>query len=93
MPSPKRQLKHMTKMLNLTPDQQQQILPVLQDQHRKMKGIWKDSSLSPQQRREQMRTVMMNTHQKVGAILTPEQRQQMKQMMQQRRERMQIASR
>ena len=88
MPSPKKQLKRLTRRLNLTPDQQQQILPILQDQHRKMKGIWNDSSLSPQQRREQMRTAMMDTHQKVNAILTPEQRQQMKQMMQQRRDRM-----
>ena len=86
--SAKRQLKRMTKQLNLTPDQQQQMLPILQDQHAKMKAMHEDTSLTPQQRREQGRTLMQDTHQKLEAIMTDSQKQQFEQTMQQRRQRM-----
>jgi len=84
--SAKHQLKQLTKELNLTPEQQQQMLPILQDQHKKMKAMKEDTSLSPQQRREQARTTMQDTHQKLEAIMTDSQKQQFEQTMQQRRE-------
>ncbi len=87
-PSPKRQLRHLTKMLNLTQDQQQQMLPILQDQHKRMESLRNDHNLDPQQRRAQMRDAMMETHQKLEALMTATQKQQFEQAMQQRRERM-----
>lgn len=86
--SAQRQLKHMTKTLNLTADQQQQMLPILQDLHSKMKGMHENTSLSPQQRREQGRTLMQDTNQKLEAIMTDSQKQQFEQQMQQRHQRM-----
>ncbi len=87
-PSPERQLRHLTKMLNLTSDQQQQMLPIMQDQHKQMDTIRNNTALSPQQRRQQMRTAMMDTHQKLEALMTDTQKQQFEQAMQQRRDHM-----
>jgi Spy/CpxP family protein refolding chaperone len=87
-PSPEHQLRHLTKMLNLTSDQQTQMLPILQDQHKRMESLRNDQNLDPQQRRAQMRDAMMETHQKLEALMTATQKQQFEQMMQQRREHM-----
>lgn len=87
-PSAKRQLKRMTKMLSLTADQQQQMLPILQDQQSKMMAMHNDTSMSPDQRREQRKTLMMDTHQKLEAIMTDSQKQQFEEHMQQRHSRM-----
>ena len=88
-PSPERQLQQMTKMLNLTSDQQQQMLPILQDQQKQMATIRSNSALSPQDRRQQMRSAMMDSRQKQEAIMTDSQKQQFEQAMQQRRSHMQ----
>ena len=87
-PTPEHQLRHLTKMLNLTSDQQQQMLPIMQDQHKRMDTIRNNTALSPQQRRQQMRTAMMETHQKLEALMTDTQKQQFEQAMQQRRDHM-----
>ncbi|MEO6964731.1 MAG: hypothetical protein ABI076_02395 [Acidobacteriaceae bacterium] len=86
--SPENQLKRLTKKLNLTPDQQQQILPILQDRDTQMKTMRDDTSLSQQQRREQGRTLMQNTNQKIEAVLNDTQKQQFEQQNQRRREHM-----
>lgn len=86
--SPQRRLKRMTKMLNLTADQQQQMLPILQDQQQQMKSMHEDTSLSPEQRRQQGRTLMKDTNQKLEALMTDSQKQQYEQHMQQRRDHM-----
>ena len=87
-PSPERQLKHLTKMLNLSSDQQQQMLPILQDQHKRMESIRSHSALNPDQRHQQMRGAMMDTHQKLEALMTDSQKRQFEQDMQQRHDRM-----
>jgi periplasmic protein CpxP/Spy len=87
-PSPQRQLARLTKMLNLTSDQQQQMLPILQDQQKQMDTIRSNSALSPQERRQQMRAAMMDSRQKQEAIMTDSQKQQFEQAMQQRRDHM-----
>lgn len=86
--SPEMQLKRLTKTLNLTSDQQQQMLPILQDQQKKMESIQSDSSLAPQDRRQQMMASRMDTNQKLEAIMTDSQKQQYEQEMQQRRQHM-----
>lgn len=86
-PSPKRQLRRMTRMLNLTPDQQQKMLPILRERNKRMEAIRNNSALSPEQRRQQMRDTMMDTHRKLEAIMTDSQKRQFEQEMQQRRQR------
>jgi protein CpxP len=87
-PSAERQLQHLTKMLNLTPDQQQKMLPILQDQQKQMGTIQSNTALSSQERHQQMRAATMDTHQKLEANMTDTQKQQFEQAMQQRHDRM-----
>lgn len=88
-PSPERQLKHLTKTLSLTADQQKQMLPILQDRQTQMEAMRNNTSLDPQQRRGQMRTLMQDTNQKLEAVMTGSQKQQFEQQMQARRQHMQ----
>ena len=47
---PSRQLKMMTKRLNLTGDQQNQILPILTERQQQFESIRNDNSLAPKDR-------------------------------------------
>jgi Spy/CpxP family protein refolding chaperone len=85
---PARQVKRLAKRLNLTEDQQNQILPILTDQQQQMKSIFTDSSLSPQDRRTKIRTVREDSDNKIKAVLNDSQKQTFDQMQQQRKERM-----
>ena len=86
-PTPKRELKHMARRLNLTEDQQQQMLPILRHGRQQMEEVRNNSSLTPQQRHRQVRALMMDTRQKLEAAMTGPQKQQFEQMLQQRRQR------
>lgn len=88
-PSARRRLKHLTKMLNLTPQQQQQMLPILQDQQKQMRAMREDSSMTPQQHRAKMQECMRSTHQKLKALMTDSQKQKFDQAMQRMHQRMQ----
>lgn len=86
---PQQQVKRLTKRLNLTADQQNQILPILTDQQQQMKSIFSDSSLSPQDRHAKVQAVRQDSDTKIKAVLTDSQKQTWDQMQQQRQERMQ----
>lgn len=87
--NPERQLKHMTKRLNLTSDQQQQILPILKDRDQQMHALMANSSLSPQDRHTQMQSIGENSKQKLEAVLNDQQKQQFEDMQARQRQRMQ----
>lgn len=87
-PDPNRQIRSLSKRLNLTADQQNQILPVLAARQEQMQGIRADSSLSPKDRREKARAVREDSDSKIRAVLTDEQKQAYDRMQQQMRERM-----
>lgn len=86
---PDRQLKMLSKRLNLTADQQQQILPVLTDRQQQFEKIRSDSSLAPNDRRDKMRSLHEDSEAKIKAVLNDDQKQKYDQMQQQMRERMQ----
>ena len=86
---PQRQVKMLTKRLNLTADQQNQILPILTDRQEQIKSIMSDSSLSKQDRHAKMQTLRQDSDTKIKAVLTDSQKQTWDQMQQQRQERMQ----
>lgn len=86
---PNRQVKRLTKRLNLTEDQQKQLLPILTDQQQQVEGLRSDASLAPQDKREKMRSIHEDTTNKIKGILTDSQKQTYDQMQQQMRERMQ----
>jgi periplasmic protein CpxP/Spy len=86
---PQRQVNMLSKRLNLTDDQKNQILPILTDRRQQMKSIHEDTSLSQQDRRAKMRSLWEDSDSKVKAVLNDDQKQKYDQMQQQRRERMQ----
>jgi protein CpxP len=88
-PDPERQIKMLSKRLNLTTDQQQQIRPILTDRQQQFENIRNDNSLSPSDRRAKMKTVRDDSDAKIKAVLTDSQKQTYEQMQQQMRERMQ----
>jgi periplasmic protein CpxP/Spy len=81
-------LQHMSKALQLTPDQQEKIKPILMEEAPKLEAIKADTSLTPAQRMMQMKQVREATDAKLQPILTPEQQQKLQDMRAQQREQM-----
>lgn len=79
-PNPQREVKHLTKVLNLTPDQAAKLEPVLANRDQQMQAIRGNGQLTQQDARQQMRALHQSTEQQLATILTPDQLQQMKQM-------------
>ncbi len=65
----------MTRKLNLTKVEQKKILPILQEQHRELKSLRKDSAATRQDIRQQWRSIHQATQQKIKAVLSDPQRQ------------------
>lgn len=80
-------LAYMSKKLNLTQDQQNQLKPIFQKQHQAAKAIWQDTSLTKDQKKEKMKALRQETMAQVSPILTPEQQQQWQQMREQAKAR------
>jgi periplasmic protein CpxP/Spy len=86
-PNPDRQLKMLSKHLNLTADQQNQILPILTDRQQQVQNVRSDNSLSSKDRHVKMREIRDSSDTKIKAVLTDDQKQAFDQMQQQMRER------
>ena len=87
MPSVDDQIKMMSDRLNLTPDQQTKIKPILEDQRTQAQALMKDESLSDDDRRNKMRTLRESTNSKIRDVLTDDQKKQFDEMQQQMRDR------
>ena len=72
--------ERLTKELNLTPDQQSQVKPVMEDTRSQMKAVREDASLTPDQKKAKAKEIREATNAKIKALLTPEQQQKMDQM-------------
>lgn len=86
---PNKQVQHMAKKLNLTADQQNQILPILTSRQQQMESIRNDASLSAQDRKAKFRAVREDSDTKIRAVLNDDQKKAYDQMHQQMRERRQ----
>lgn len=86
--SPERQLKHLTRALDLTAAQQEQLKPILKEQDQKMREIWQSQAQQRRQMREQMMSAAKAGKAKIEAVLTPEQKQKFDEMIHRRMERM-----
>jgi protein CpxP len=84
---PNKQVQRMAKKLNLTADQQNQILPILTSRQQQMESIRNDNSLSQQDRRAKFRAVREDSDTKIRAVLNDDQKKTYDQMQQQMRER------
>ena len=83
---PNRQVRVMAKKLNLSADQQQQLLPILADRNQQIGAIRNDSSLSPKDRHSKMIAVREDSQNKIRALLTQDQKTAYDAMLQQARE-------
>ena len=81
-------LEKMSAELQLTPQQKQQMMPIMMEEGKKMKGIKANTSLGPLEKAMQMKQVGADMDAKVKPILNPEQYQKFEQIRAQEREQM-----
>lgn len=86
---PDAQLAHMTKALDLTPDQQSQIKPILMDGQEKMQALRQDQSVAREDRRSRMQAIQQDTQSRIEAVLNDQQKQKYEAMQERMRERRQ----
>jgi hypothetical protein len=84
---PQRQIKRLSRKLQLTPQQAAQIEPILQNRQQQLAQLRADTSLTPRDRRSRLRAVLQQSNQQLQAVLSDSQRQQYQQMMQQAMQR------
>lgn len=75
----------MMQELNLTGDQQAQIKKIHQEARAKMDAVNADSSLSDADKQAKIRAIHRASMKQVHAVLTPEQREQLREKMRERR--------
>lgn len=78
-PNPQRETRMLTKRLGLSADQAAQVEPILADRAQRMEALT-SAQADPASVRAQRRTIMQDTKQKLDAVLTPAQQQEMAQM-------------
>jgi hypothetical protein len=87
-PDPARQANRLAKQLNLTPDQVNQIEPILASRIQQMQAIRSDASLSKQDRVAKVRALHEDSVAKIKSVLTSDQQQKYDQILRQQHERM-----
>lgn len=80
MHNPHKQAEHLGRKLGLSSDQTSRLEPILVQRREQAKAIRQNTSLTPDQRREQMRDLHRKTTQQIAGLLTPDQMQQWKSM-------------
>ena len=81
-------LQQMSKALQLTPAQKEQIKPILMEEAPKLQALKADTSMPPAQKMMQMRQIREATDAKINPILTPDQQQKLQAMRAQHRDEM-----
>lgn len=84
--NPERQLRHMTKQLGLSADQQSQIKPILESRQQQMQALWQDQSLTQQDRHQKMMDIQQDSNSKIEAVLNDTQKQKYEAMQAKMRE-------
>lgn len=88
MPSVDDQIKHLTKKLNLSADQQTKLKPILEDQRKQMEAVHNDSSLSREDRFSKMQTLRQSSDADIKGVLNEEQQKNFDKMRAEQRDRM-----
>jgi Spy/CpxP family protein refolding chaperone len=68
-------MARLTQVLNLTPAQQQQIRPILEDAQAKMQALAADNATPMADRQAKAETLRQSIRTQIDAVLTPEQKQ------------------
>ena len=79
-PNPQKQAEHLSKELNLTPDQTAKIEPILASHDQQVQSLRQNTQLTPQDRHQQMRSINEQTQQQMSGILSADQMAQLKAM-------------
>jgi protein CpxP len=79
-PNPARETQHLSRALNLTPDQSAKLEPILANRDQQMSALFQNQQLAPQDRHTQMKAIHQATEQQLAGVLTADQLQQMKAM-------------
>ena len=80
------QLERLTTALKLTDDQKPKVEAVLKKQGEKMRELRQDQSVSREDRRAKMQKIQEETTAEMNTILTAEQQEQYKKLLEQRRQ-------
>lgn len=88
MESVDEQVKHLTKKLNLSDDQQAKLKPILEDQQKQMGAIHNDSSLSREDRFSKMQALRQSSDAQIKGLLNDEQQKSFDKMRADQQERM-----
>jgi Spy/CpxP family protein refolding chaperone len=71
---------HVGKRLGLSDEQTAKLEPIFADSQQKMLALRSNTSLTPDQRHEQMRAIHKDTQTQLSTVLTPDQMQQLRGM-------------
>ena len=82
------QLKHLTKKLNLSDDQQAKLKPILEEHHNQLEQLRADNSTSREDRWKKMREIRENSDNQIKSVLNEDQQKQFDQMREEQRSRM-----
>ena len=82
---PHKAAQHVGKKLGLSDDQTAKLEPIFADSQQKMSALRANTSLTPDQRREQMKAIHTDTQSQLSTVLTPDQMQQLHSMRRGRR--------
>jgi periplasmic protein CpxP/Spy len=88
MPSVDDQIKHLTKKLKLSDDQQAKLKPILEDQRKQMEQIHNDSSLSREDRFSKMQELRQSSDTQIKSVLNDDQQKSFDKMREEQRDRM-----
>jgi periplasmic protein CpxP/Spy len=88
MPTVDDQLKHLSKKLNLSDDQQAKLRPILEDQRKQMDEIRNDSSLSREDRFSKMQEARQGSDTQIKSVLNDDQQKAFDKMREERANRM-----
>jgi protein CpxP len=75
-------LAKLAEYLELTDDQKAQLKPILKHEAEQVRDIRQNTSLSPEQKHDQIKEVRKDTRPQIMAILTPAQREKLKDLRQ-----------
>jgi periplasmic protein CpxP/Spy len=85
---PGRGMAELAQKLNLTDHQKREFRQIAMESRRQSMAVRNDSSLSDADRKAKLQDVRKQAHQKMFAVLTPEQKEQLKQMREERKKEM-----
>lgn len=81
-------MENLTKELNLTKEQQEKIRPIIEKEMKDMRATRQDTSLTPEQKMEKVKTIHQTTQAELNKILTPDQQKKYAEMEKNAREKM-----